>query len=214
MNRATSRSPTRGGTTLRCVMILLVGAFAVGLGAAASLEAQVAPALSPPGDSLPGTPPPIDISPGGAFLRAALFPGWGHAAIGSYTRGGFYFGAQAATLYTLLRTRTRIGTVQDRVRLMEQVVLTELSSAGITDPEAVQEALDDDGRVNRVRRLLDSRKEQQEDLIALSIFLVLLSAADAYVSAHLARFPDPLELETNVTGAGLVEIGFRVPLPN
>ena len=98
--------------------------------------------------------------------------------------------------------------------MMEQVVLTELSSAGITDPEAVQEALDDDGRVNRVRRLLDSRKEQQEDLIALSIFLVLLSAADAYVSAHLARFPDPLELETNVTGAGLVEIGFRVPLPN
>ena len=199
---------------MRCVMILLVGAFAVGLGAAASLEAQVAPALSPPRDSLPGTPPPIDVSPGGAFLRAALFPGWGHAAIGSYTRGGFYFGAQAATLYTLLRTRTRIGTVQDRVRLMEQVVLTELSSAGITDPEAVQEALDDDGRVNRVRRLLDSRKEQQEDLIALSIFLVLLSAADAYVSAHLARFPDPLELETNVTGAGLVEIGFRVPLPN
>ncbi len=158
--------------------------------------------------------PAIDVSPGGAFLRAALVPGWGHAAIGSYTRGAFYFSAQTATVYTLLRARTRIGTAQDRVRLTEGVILAELASAGVTDPEAIQQALNGDERLNGVRGLLDARQEQQEDLVALSIFLVLLSAADAYVSAHLARFPDPLDLETNVSSEGAVELGFRVALPN
>lgn len=158
--------------------------------------------------------PAIDVSPGGAFLRAALVPGWGHAAIGSYTRGAFYFSAQTATVYTLLRARTRIGTAQDRVRLTERVVLAELSSAGVSDPEAIQQALKVDERLNGVRGLLEARQEQQEDLVALSIFLVLLSAADAYVSAHLARFPDPLDLETNVSSEGAVQLGFRVSLPN
>lgn len=158
--------------------------------------------------------PPIDVSPGGVFLRAALVPGWGHVAIGSYTRGAFYFSAQTATVYTLLRARTRIGTAQDRVRLTKQVVLAELASAGVTDPEAIQQALNGDERLNGVQGLLEARQEQQEDLVALGIFLVLLSAADAYVSAHLARFPEPLDLETNVSFEGAVELGFRVALPN
>ena len=50
--------------------------------------------------------------------------------------------------------------------------------------------------------------------MALGIFLVLLSAADAYVSAHLARFPDPLDLETSVAPNGGIDVGFRVALPN
>ena len=178
------------------------------------LEAQVAPAPATPNEEIAELPSPIDVSPGGAFLRAALIPGWGHASIGSYTRGGFYFAAQTATVYTLLRARTRIGTAQDRVRLTEQVILSELAASGVTDPQAIQDALDGDGRLNGVRRLLEARQEQQEDLVALGIFLVLLSAADAYVSAHLARFPDPLDLETSVAPNGGIDVGFRVALPN
>lgn len=181
---------------------------------ASPLEAQVAPAPATPNQEIAELPSPIDVSPGGAFLRAALIPGWGHASIGSYTRGGFYFAAQTATVYTLLRARTRIGTAQDRVRLTEQVILSELAASGVTDPQAIQDALDGDGRLNVVRRLLEARQEQQEDLVALGIFLVLLSAADAYVSAHLARFPDPLDLETSVAPNGGIDVGFRVALPN
>jgi hypothetical protein len=154
------------------------------------------------------------VSPGGAFLRAVIVPGWGHASIGSYTRGGFYFAAQAATVYTLLRTRVRIGTAQDRVRLTEGALISELAVVGVTDPDAIQQALNSDGRLRDVRGLLDSRKEQHEDLAAFSIFLVLLSAADAYVSAHLARFPAPLDIETQLSTDGAVDIGIRIQLPN
>ena len=157
---------------------------------------------------------PINISPGGAFLRAVIVPGWGHASIGSHTRGGFYFAAQAATVYTLLRTRVRIGTAQDRVQLTEGALINELASLGVTDPDEIQEALNSDGRLRDVRGLLDSRKEQHEDLAAFSIFLVLLSAADAYVSAHLARFPAPLDIETQLSTDGAVDIGVRIQLPN
>lgn len=200
---------TRGVT-----VALLCGAMTCGRSIAPShAAAQVVPDAVPTPTATPALPPPIDISPGGAFLRAVLVPGWGHAAIGSYSRGGFYFAAQSATVYTLLRARTRIGTAQDRVRLAEQVVRAELAAGGVTDPEAIAEALDSDARVSGVRRLLDSRKEQQEDLVALGIFLVLLSAADAYVSAHLARFPEPLELDTDVAPDGSVNVGFRLALP-
>lgn len=198
--------------------LLLAVAFAVALsplnGPTSRVGAQVAPAPAPPAAEVAELPAPIDVSPGGAFLRAALIPGWGHASIGSYTRGGFYFAAQTATVYTLLRARTRIGTAQDRVRLTEQVILAELASSGVTDPQAIQDALDGDDRLSGVRRLLEARQEQQEDLVALGIFLILLSAADAYVSAHLARFPDPLDLETSVAPNGGIDVGFRVALPN
>jgi len=157
---------------------------------------------------------PSNISPGGAFLRAVIVPGWGHASIGSHTRGGFYFAAQAATVYTLLRTRVRIGTAQDRVQLTEGALINELASLGVTDPNEIQEALNSDGRLRDVRGLLDSRKEQHEDLAAFSIFLVLLSAADAYVSAHLAGFPAPLDIETQLSTDGAVDIGIRIQLPN
>ena len=82
-----------------------------------------------------------NVSPGGAFLRAVIVPGWGHASIGSYTRGGFYFAAQAATVSTLLRTRVRIGTAQDRVRRTEGGLISELAVVGVTDPDAIQQAL-------------------------------------------------------------------------
>ncbi|HSG47352.1 MAG TPA: hypothetical protein VLA43_05965, partial [Longimicrobiales bacterium] len=60
-------------------------------------------------------PPPADtvaahaggISPRGAFLRAALVPGWGHASIGSYKRAAFYFVTEGAAAWSLVKTRRR-----------------------------------------------------------------------------------------------------------
>lgn len=212
-----TRPPAGGGIPSRPVSagvaLSIVGlAFA---GPALGVGAQVVPEPAPAVASSPAPLlPPIDVSPGGAFLRAVLVPGWGHAAIGSHTRGGFYMAAQAATVYTLLRTRTRIGSAQDRVRLTQGVITDRLAAEGITDPALVSEAFDADARLGRLRGLLDSRKEQQEDLVALSIFWVLISAADAYVSAHLARFPEPLELDTQVGPDGTVGVGLRLSLPN
>lgn len=170
----------------------------------------------PPAPETPRTTAldPIDISPGGAFWRALAFPGWGHAAIGSHARGGVYFAAQAATVYTLLRTRIRVGEAQDRVRFRETVLQERLAAEGVTEVDLVQERLDADAALGELRGLLDARKEQQEDLVAFGLFVLLLSGADAYVSAHLARFPEPLELEARPGSRGTFDVGLRVKIPN
>lgn len=184
---------------------------------AASSLAQPASGQNQPAPVMriaPEPPAPLDISPGGAFWRALVFPGWGHAAIDSHGRGGFYFAAQTATVYTLVRTRIRLGEAQDRVRFREAVILDRLETEGVTDFEAIQSRLDEDPALSELRNLLDARKEQQEDMVALGIFFLFIGAADAYVSAHLARFPEPLDIGTGRGPTGpTLELALRLPLP-
>lgn len=169
----------------------------------------------PAGDATPQAPPGrLAVSPGGAFLRAVLLPGWGHASIGSYTRGGFYFAAQSATLFTFARTRVRINDAQSRIDFRETTLRAQLATEGVSDPLEIEDRLAQDPALTELTGLLDSRKDQQEDMIALGIFFMFISGADAYVSAHLARFPEPLELEAQPVGDGRVEVGFRVRLHN
>ncbi|MDX1493357.1 MAG: DUF5683 domain-containing protein [Longimicrobiales bacterium] len=162
----------------------------------------------------PEPPQPLDISPGGAVWRALVFPGWGHAAIDAHGRGGFYFAAQSATLYTLFRTRIRVREAQDRVRFREAVIAQRLADEGVTDPDEIDARFDEDPALSELRGLLDSRKEQQEDMVALGIFFLFISAADAYVSAHLARFPEPLDVAVRPGPTGpTVDVGLKVALP-
>lgn len=192
--------------------MLLVALGLLPWGEASTLLAQERPAPQPASQQ-PQLPPPLPISPGGAFLRAVLVPGWGHVAIGSYTRGGFYMGAQAATIYTFLRTRSRIGEAQERVLLRETVLRRGLAAEGVTDPDEIDTRLADDDILTELRNLQEKRKGQREDLLAFGIFLVLLSSADAYVSAHLARFPEPLVLDPD-PGTGRMDVGLRLPIPH
>lgn len=202
-------SAIRTGTTLASIALGAAGPVA------SSLVAQVAtqPVASPTAEAArieEGRNAATGISPRGAFLRALAVPGWGHAAIGSYTRGGFYVGAQALTAYTFLRARSRLSEARERSVFRETLLRARLASEGVTDPAAVDEALDADGELSNVRRLVEAREEQQTDLVALGLFLLLMSGADAYVSAHLARFPDPLELEARPSDTGTLDLGVRI----
>ncbi len=203
------RRGATGGVTFGAILCCLVCIIAAPRAAAA----QERP--TPPRVTTPELPPPLPISPGRAFLRALLIPGWGHAAIGSYTRGGFYVAAQSATIFTLLRTRSRIGEAQRRVRFREEVLLGRLAAGEVTDPDDIATALDDDETLGEMRGLLEARKDQQEDLVALGLFLILISGVDAYVSAHLARFPEPLSvsMQTAPTETGAVDLSLRFALP-
>ena len=152
-------------------------------------------------------------TPGGAFLRAVLLPGWGHASIGAYTRGGFYFGAETATAFMVVRNARRKAAAADVRDLVEAEARLELEREGITDPDTVAARLDADEAVDDARELVEARQQQMEDWLALGIFLVFLSGADAFVSAHLADFPAPVELDAAVvpTARGtVVEVGARV----
>jgi hypothetical protein len=190
---------------LAAVLVALVS-----LAATPPLCAQQAPATSA---DLQAPLPPLPISPRGAMIRAMLVPGWGHAAIGSYTRGGFYFALESLTAYTFLRTRARLTDVRERAAFRETFVRATLAAGGVTDPAAIEAGLAEDGVLQGLEDLASSRENQQEDLVAFGIFVIFLTGADAFVSAHLARFPDPIDVQVAPTAAGGAEVSVRVPLP-
>ena len=196
---------TRGHDAVRVgLMVLVVTAFAGDAAAQQVVTEQPAPQVQLQ---------PMGVSPSGAFLRSALVPGWGHAAIGSYGRGGFYVALESVTAYTFLRTRRRLSEARERAAFWEGIARADLAREGITDAEEIEARLSQDETLNSFQDLVDSRKGQQEDLVAFGLFLIFLSGADAYVSAHLARFPAPIELQVSPVGSGRAEVAISIPFP-
>lgn len=177
--------------------------------AAAAVQRRAAPALHPSG---------IDrsISPGGAFVRALVLPGWGHASIGAYTRGGFYFAAEATTGFLLARTIGRLGIAKEARDLKESRLREDLVAEGITADTTIERRLGDDPEVARARRLVRSRHQQVEDWAAIGVFLVFIGGADAFVSAHLRDLPKPIPISLEVAPAPAPEqriaLGLRLAL--
>lgn len=151
------------------------------------------------------------ISPAGAFLRGAIIPGWGHTTTGSMTRGAFYFSVEALAGWMVYKTQRRLGVARDQAAVWEELATAELAATGMTEPEQIDAALEQHEQVARFRGLVDAREEQREDWVAVAIFTLLLSGVDAFVSAHLNEFPEPLTIEGNPLG-GTVELAVRVPV--
>ena len=182
---------------------------------AADLDAQQAPPTPGPSATAPAVEPQapsaIEVSPRGALIRAMLVPGWGHVSIGAHTRGGFYFALEALTAYTFVRTQIRLGEARERAGLREGILRARLAAEGVVEPTEVDQRLEADEPLQGLRALVESREGQREDLIAWSIFLIFLTGADAYVSAHLSGFPTPIEMEAAATPDGRAEVMLRIP---
>lgn len=159
--------------------------------------------LSPPVDAPP-------VSPGGAFLRSLLVPGWGHAAVGAHSRGAFYFSAAVGSGYMLFKTTSNRAAASRVLDARVRTVEAELRLAG-TPEDSIAIRVEEDERVQEAQALVDTRSQQVQDWAALGIFIVLLSGADAFVSAHLMDFPEPLTLETVPGRPGRIEVGARFP---
>jgi len=193
----------------------VVAGLALGAFGPASAQETVAPdslALDPVevADSL-AADTATGIGPSGAFLRGAIIPGWGHTATGSLTRGAFYFSMEALAGWMVFKTQRRLGVAQDQAALWEARATAEAMAQGITEFDAIEAALENNEQVARFRGLVDARQEQREDWLAVAIFTLLLSGVDAFVSAHLGNFPEPLTIEGDPDG-GVLEVGFRVPV--
>ena len=186
--------------------------FAVlaGPGGARAQEAQanVEPETA---DSVEASPSTGRPSPGGAFLRSVLVPGWGQASSGSYGRAAFYFLAQAGNVWMAYKTHSLRDTARRRQRMLEDAATAELLRAGVA-PEALEGELAADERIEDIRLLATARDEQMEDWVALLVFFVFFGGADAYVSAHLADFPVPLTVEPVAGPSGTAfEVGVSLP---
>lgn len=184
------------------------------------LLALVAPAGAQEADTVPAAPPRAaetaeeeadgQVSPGGAFLRSMAIPGWGHAAVGAYGRGGFYFAAESASGGMLVKSLLRREAAEEIVELRRQAAAARLRAEGREDPDSIRALVDQDAEVQEAEGLVEARSQQVEDWAALAIFLLFMGAADAFVSAHLQDFPEPLEVRS--LGEGRVEVKVSVPV--
>ncbi|HEX2091572.1 MAG TPA: hypothetical protein VHG28_04185 [Longimicrobiaceae bacterium] len=189
-----SRAP---GALLRIAGLLAVLAVL----AARPSAAQVQPprdtaAARPPAAPPAATPAPATaadtvprISPGGAFVRSLILPGWGQSAIGSPGRGSIYFAMEAGSLWMVLKSRQKLRDARVRERYLRD-------TGRLTDDQ-------DSGRVN-------AREEQLEDWITLSAFLLLFNAADAFVAAHLVDFDERIRALPTLGGG--VQLQASVPV--
>lgn len=176
-------------------------------GEAGSSSVSPAP-VQPVQDTAPSPP----ASPGGAFLRSLLVPGWGQATVGSYTRAGFYFATSSATVWMLFKTGRALGEAEAARSLVEDEVAERLRREGVP-PDSIPLRVEENPAVQERQELVDSRSQQLEDWAAFGVFWLLLNAADAFVAAHLWDFPDPVEIEwAPVSPAGRSELRLRVPL--
>lgn len=171
-------------------------------------QANVEPEAADTVEAAPSTGRP---SPGGAFLRSVLVPGWGQASSGSYGRAAFYFLAQAGNVWMAYKTHSLRDTARRHQQMLEAAKTAELLRGGV-EPEAVEAQLSTDESIEDIRLLVTARDEQMEDWVALVVFFVFFGGADAFVSAHLADFPAPLTVEPVAGPSGTAfEVGLSLP---
>ena len=158
------------------------------------------------------------ISPGKAFLRSLLIPGWGQASVGAYVRGGTFFGLQTASAYMMVKTIGKLGEAHDiesrrvgaaRDSLHALMAKDTALNRKFSDRVVFDAAVDSTPGITRVRKLIRSRENQRQDWITYTLVFTLASGVDAFVAAHLATFPGKVEAEPTVGGG----MQLKVSLP-
>ena len=139
-----------------------------------------------------------------------VVPGWGQAAAGSPGRGAFYFAVQSVAVWMILKTNRLVGSASDILDMRRLDASERLMADPLVDPVDLTAAIEADLPVLSALELQEIRRQQREDWIAFAVFFLLLGGADAFVTAHLADFPEPLETVIRPLPNMGVEFGFRL----
>jgi hypothetical protein len=187
----------------------------IGAAYASALEGQQPLAADPsqdPTEAVEGPRSPGRVSPAGALVRSMVIPGWGQAVAGSPGRGAFYFTVQSLGVWMILKTSKTLGSASDILAMRRLDASERLSVDPLVDPADLAAAIEADLGVMSGLELVEIRRQQREDWLAFGLFFLLLGGADAFVAAHLAGFPDPLEVAIRPLPDMGVEVGFSLPL--
>lgn len=234
------RRPVAGGPARSAGLLAgrLTACLVLLVASAGGAAAQIADTTQVPVDSVvvmpqarptvvPGEPADVrdPMTPRGAFIRSMAVPGWGQSAFGSYFRGGVYFSGWAANWFMIFRNQVRLDEARTRFDHRVDQIEAELIAASPnpdsmravldTVPSVLDEAIRADtgpgNTANNLRNLVSAREQQREDWIAWSIFWVLASGIDGYVTAHLSDFPVGIDVRRNPDRS--ISVGLEVPLP-
>ena len=171
----------------RSFAVLLAGSCLVALPraarSAAAQQSGTAPADTSTADAR------LPISARGALLRSFAIPGWGQSYAGAPGRGALYFAMEAGSLWMVYKTQRQLSASRQRDRWLRET-------------GALEE--------RRISPLTRARSQQFEDWVTLSIFLLLFSGADAYVTAQLSDFAEQVEVGPGSDGALRIEAGIPV----
>ena len=160
------------------------------------------------------------VSPRGAMIRSILIPGWGQAAVGSYTRGGVFFGIRSSSYYMLFRTIGRLNESRAIERRLTGVAMDSLdalietdtaAARLLADPEVYAAAVAAFPGMSRATGYVESRRQQRQDWVTYVLFFTLMDAVDAYVNAHLKGFPTTIL--SDVGRDGSLRLSVSVPWP-
>lgn len=184
-------------------------------GAASCQDPVLPPDTMPVADTIPSELP----SPRGAFIRAVVVPGWGHAYVQEYKRAAIYGSIQGASWFMLVKTISRLGDVQDRDRLLTGLAEDSLAIAmaadsllaeQLEDPADYEEALLTYPALRDTRSLVSARKQQRQDWVTYTLFFTFAAAVDAYVTAHLKDFPADVTAQPGLNGG--LSLGVHIPV--
>lgn len=179
----------RASSILRAAIVgaaLALSAARFAPAAAAQEPAEVPPAAA----QIDEAEPPVSAR--GAFVRSLLVPGWGQAYVGAPGRGAIYFAMEAGSAWMVYKTYQQLEEARDAQAWLQE--------AGRLPAD---EKLD----------LVEAREEQLEDWLAISIFLLLFSGADAYVTAQLADFDEHIGVQAGTGGGARLEVRLPVGAP-
>lgn len=141
-------------------------------------------------ESVPTYVPPYSAH--SALIRSLVLPGWGQAYVDAPGRGAFYFALEAGSLWMVYKSDRALAAARKR-----ESELREAGRLGLQQRDS----------------LAQTRAQQVEDWITLSIFWALFSAADAYVSAQLADFPGHVGAAPGANGEARFQVRVNVGGP-
>ena len=193
------------------ILLLLIGSMVfpgVLVGQASAVEGDPTSEVTDKSDDLSKN----KVSARGAFIRSLLIPGWGQSAAGAPGRGAFYFGMEGASLWMILKSFKTLDSAKTRLKSAEVAVRTELQSTQELSGSDLDEAVQGDSKVKSAAMLVEDRSQQREDWIAAGMFFLMFGAADAFVTAHLEDFPEPLETRIETSPELGVGVSFSLPL--
>jgi hypothetical protein len=136
------------------------------------------------------------ITPKAAFLRSLALPGWGQTGLRRST---------AALLFSVVEVGSLYMVGKSRADLRRARALSSLDSLVTGDPSRTGAATTRAAAIDQ--GLINARRLQVEDWLAILFFNHLLSGADAYVAANLWDLPARVSIQHTPGGTG---IGARV----
>lgn len=154
------------------------------------------------------------VTPGRAFVRSMLIPGWGQFSTGATVRGSVYATLQGASAIMLAKTMFKLSDARNELNSRRQTSSDSLIAfaAQLKDTTLIRRYTNRDSlnldvekqfAVTDKESLVKARTSQRQDWITYLLFFTFASGVDAFVGAHLADFPGSVSAEPTPAGTRL-----------